>query len=79
MGVILYVSSQVTRDRLYERHPQSKERLRIQSAHLFCCDRSLVSGVQCDVENCLMQLYVEPCHVVGAERGRESCGYSYAD
>ena len=41
--------------------------MRIQSAHLFCCSRSLVSGVQCDVENCLMQLYVGPCHVVSAE------------
>ena len=30
----------------YEGHPESKERLRIQSAHLFCCSRSLVSGVQ---------------------------------
>ena len=29
---------------------KNKERLRIQSAHLFCCSRSLVSGVQCDVE-----------------------------
>ena len=34
----------------YEGHPESKERLRIRSAHLFCCSRSLVSGVQCDVE-----------------------------
>ena len=45
----------------------SKERLRIQSAHLVCCSRSLVSGVQCDVESCLMQLYVGLCHVVRAE------------
>ena len=35
---------------MYEGHPESKERLCIQSAHLFCCSRSLVSGVQCDVE-----------------------------
>ena len=48
------------------RNPES-EPLRTQSAHLFCCSRSLVSGVQCDVENCLMQLYVRPCHVVSAE------------
>ena len=34
---------------------------------MFCCSRSLVSGVQCDVEKCLMQLYVGPCHVVNAE------------
>ena len=52
---------------LYEGHPESKERLRIQSALLFCCIRSLVSGVQCDVEKFLMQLYVGPCHVVSAE------------
>ena len=51
----------------YESHPAIKERLRIQSVHLFCCCRSLVSGVQCDVENCLMQLYVGPCHMVSAE------------
>ena len=51
----------------YEGHPESKERLRIQSAHLFCCSRSLVSGVQCDAENCLMHLYVGPCHVVSAQ------------
>ena len=51
----------------YEDHPESKERLRIQSAHLFCCSRSLVSGVHCDVENYLMQLYVGPCHVVSVE------------
>ena len=35
--------------------------------HLFCYIRSLVSVVQCDVENCLMQLYVGPCHEVSAE------------
>ena len=51
----------------YEDHPENKERLRIQSAHLFSCSRSLVSAVQCDVENCLMQLYVGPCNVVSAE------------
>ena len=52
---------------IYEGHPESKERLRIHSAHLFCCSRTLVSGVQCDVENCLMQIYVRTCHVVSAE------------
>ena len=51
----------------YEGHPGSKEHLRIQSVHLFCCSLSLVSGVQCDFENCLMQLYVGSCHVVSAE------------
>ena len=50
-----------------EGHPESKERLRIHSAHLFCSSRSLVSGVQFDVEKYLMQLYVGPCHVVSAE------------
>ena len=35
---------------IYECHPESKEPLRIQSAHLFCCSRSMVFGVQCDVE-----------------------------
>ena len=51
----------------YKRHPESKERLCIQSVHLFCCSQSLVSGVQCDVENCLMLLYVGPCYMVSAE------------
>ena len=35
--------------------------------HVFCCSQSLVSGVQCDVENCLMQLYVGSCNMVSAE------------
>ena len=48
----------------YEGRPESKERLRIQSAHLFYCNRSLVCCIQSDVENCLMQSYVETCHVV---------------
>ena len=52
----------------YEGHPEIKERLRIQSAHLFCCSRSIVSSVQCDVENCLVQLYVGPSQMVSAER-----------
>ena len=51
---------------MYKGHPESKEYLHIQSAHLFCCS-PLVSDVQCDVEKCLMQLYVGPCHVVSAE------------
>ena len=52
---------------IIEGNPESKERLRIQCALLFCCSRSLVSGVQCDVESCLMQLNVGPCHLVSAE------------
>ena len=36
---------------MYEGNPESKERLCIQFAHLFFCSRSLVSGVQCDVES----------------------------
>ena len=51
----------------YEDHPEGKEHLRIHSAHLFYCSRSLVSGVQSDVEYCLMQLYVGPCHMLCAE------------
>ena len=34
---------------------------------MFCCSRSLVPCVQFDVENCLMQLYVGPSHVVSGE------------
>ena len=52
---------------MYEGHPERKERLRIQSAHLLSCSWLLVSGVQCDAVNCLMQLYVWLCHVVSAE------------
>ena len=52
---------------IYESHPESKERLCIQSSHLFCCSWSLASGVQRDVEKCLMLLYVGPCHMVSAE------------
>ena len=52
---------------MYEGHLEIKEHLRIQSAHLFCYSRSLFSGVQCDTENCFMQLYVGPCHVVSEE------------
>ena len=42
-------------------------KLRVQSANLFCFSRSLISRVQCDDENCLELLYVGPCHVVCAE------------
>ena len=41
--------------------------MRRQSGHLFCCIRSLVSGVQCDVENFLTKLYVGSCHVVSVQ------------
>ena len=58
---------------MYEGHPESKERLRIQSAHLFCCSRSLVSGVQYDVGNSLTQFYI-----VSHGRCRDSCGYGCA-
>ena len=52
---------------MLRRSSRNHSRLLIQSVHLFCCSRSLVSGVRCDVENCLMQLYVGTCHVVNAE------------
>ena len=48
----------------YEAHPES---LYIQSAHLFCCDLSLVSGVQCDVEKLPHAVVLAPCHVVSVE------------
>ena len=52
----------------YEGYPGSKERLCIQSAHLFCCRRSLVSGVfSVMLKSCLVQLYVGPCRVENAE------------
>ena len=59
----------IIQSKLNEGHPERKERLYIQSGHLFRCSRLLVSGIQCDVENCLMQLHVGPYHVVSAEIG----------
>ena len=59
----------------YEGHPESKECLHIQSGHLFCCSRSLVSGVQYDIENCLMQLY----WTLSYGKCRDSCGHGFAD
>ena len=44
--------------------------MRIQSVHLFCCSQSLISGVHCDIENCLMQLYVGP---LSHGKCRDSC------
>ena len=57
---------------LYEGHPESKERLRIQSAHLFCCSRSLVSGVQCDVEK--LPHAIER-GILSRVKSRYNCGY----
>ena len=53
----------------YKGHSESKERLHIQSAHLFCCSRSLFSGVQCDVEKV-------PHAVVHRTLSRGKCRYS---
>ena len=63
LGLIFYNENYCT----YEGHPDSKERLRIQFAYVFCCSLSLVSGVQCDVEKLLILLYAGPCHVVSTE------------
>ena len=52
---------------IYEGHPESKECFCVQSAYVLCCSRPLVSGAECDVEKCLMQLYVGLCHVVSAQ------------
>ena len=60
-------SARLSRTQIYEGHPESKERLRIQSVHLFCCSRSLVSDVEYDVEKLLNQLHVGACHVVSAQ------------
>ena len=60
---------------IYEGHPESKECLRIQSAHLFCCSRALVSDVQCDVESCLMQLYLD----LARGKCRDSRGHGCVD
>ena len=62
--------------RYYEGHPESKERLRIQSAHLFCCSRSLVSGVRCDVEK-LPHAVIRRIFQRG--KCRDSCGLGGAD
>ena len=60
----------------YESHPESKERLCIQSAHLFCCSRSLVSDVQWDVEK-LPHAVVR--RTLSRVKCRDSCGHSCAD
>ena len=60
----------------YEGHPESKELLRIQSAHLFCCSRSLVSDVQCDVEKLP---HVVVSRTLSRGKCRDSCGHGYAD
>ena len=52
---------------MYEGHPESKERLRTRSVHLFCCSRLLVSGVQCDVEKLSHAVLRRPCHMVSVE------------
>ena len=52
---------------IYKGHPESKEHLRIPSAHLFCCSRSLVSGVQSDVEKLPPAVVRRALHVVSAE------------
>ena len=61
---IIFENGLIDKKPKLRRASEGKECLRIQSAHLFCCSRS---GVQSDVENCLMQLYVGPCYVVSAE------------
>ena len=53
-----------------------KKRLRIQSVNLFCCSRSLVSGVQCDLEK-LPRAVVRRTFSHG--KCRDSCGHGCAD
>ena len=62
--------------KIYEGHPECKERLRKQSTHLFCCSRSLVSGVQCDVEK-LPRAVVR--RILSHGKCRDSCGHGRAD
>ena len=52
---------------MYDHHSENEERLRIQSAHLFCCILSLVSGVQCDFEKLPHAVVRQTFHVVSAE------------
>ena len=61
---------------IYEGHPQSKERLRIHSAHLFCCSRTLVSGDQCDVEKLLRAVV---CRTLALGKCRDSCDHGCTD
>ena len=59
----------------YESHPESKERLRIQSARLFCCSRSWVQVfsvmLKIDSFSCTSDLVTCKC--------RDSCGHGCAD
>ena len=56
--------------------PESKARLRIQSAQVFCCSRWLVSGVQCDIETLP---YVVLRRTLSHAKCRDSCGHGCAD
>ena len=71
-----HVQNHVRLDLMYEGHPESKERLRIQSAQLFCCSRSLVSGVHYDVENFP---HAVVCRILSRGKCRDSCGHGCAD
>ena len=57
---------------LYEGNSENKEHLHIQSTHLFCCRRQLVSGVECDDEK-LPHAVVRWTFSRG--KCRHSCGY----
>ena len=60
----------------YQGYSQSKEHLGIQSAHLFCCSRSLVSGFQCDVEKLPHAVMYR---ALSRGKCRDSCGHECAD
>ena len=60
----------------YEDRPESKECLRIQSAHLFCCSRLLISGVRCDAEKLP---HAEVGRTLSRGKCRDSCGHGCAD
>ena len=56
-------------------HTESKERLRIQSAHLSVAADHRFLEFSVKLKSCLMQLFFGPCHVVSAD----CCGHGCAD
>ena len=57
-------------------HPESKERLRVKSEHLFCCSRSLISGVQCDD---VKLSHAVVCRTLSRGKCEDSCSHVCTD
>ena len=74
--MFLWRSNLMQKIHIYEGHPESKERLRIQSTHLFCCSQSLISGIQCDVWKVA---HAVVGRTLSCGKCRDSCGHGCAN